>query len=77
MGRRMQKDTPCGDILATQTDERHVEGVHVMLKEDRNMKCTLTAAEVGISTASVIHILTRQLGKGKDCAKWIDSMHAE
>lgn len=73
----MQKDALCGDTLATETDERHVEDVHIMLKEDRNMKCTMTAAEVGISTASVIHILTRQLGTGKDCAKWIDSMHAE
>jgi len=50
----MQKNAPCGDTLATETDERHVEGVHAMLKEDRSMKCTLTAAEVGISTASVI-----------------------
>jgi hypothetical protein len=49
----------CGDILATETYERHVEGVHAMLNEDRSMKCTLTAAEVGISTESVIHILTR------------------
>jgi len=65
----MQKDAPCGDILATETYERHVEGVHAMLNEDRGMKCTLTAAEVGISTASVIHILTRQLGRGKGCAK--------
>jgi len=65
----MQKDAPCGDTLATATDERHVEGVHAMLKEDRSMKCTLTAAEVGTSTASVFHILARQLGKGKDCAK--------
>jgi len=48
-----------------------------MLKEDRKMKCTLTAAEVGISTGSVIQTFIRQLGKGTDCAKWIDSMHAE
>jgi hypothetical protein len=77
MGGSTQKDAPCGDTLATETDERHVEGVHAMLKEDRSMKCTLTSAEVGISKGSVFHILTRQLGKGKDCAKWIDSMHAE
>jgi hypothetical protein len=73
----MQKGAPCDDTLATETDERHVEGVHGMLKEDCSMKSTLTAAEVGISIASVFHILTRQLGKGKDCAKGIDSMHAE
>lgn len=73
----MQKDALCGDTLATETAERHVEGVHAMLKEDRSMKCTLIAAEVGISTASVFHILTRQLEKRKDCAQWIDSMHAE
>jgi hypothetical protein len=77
MGGSMQKDAPCGDILATETDERHVEGVHVRLKEDRSMKCTPTAAELGISRSSVFHILTRQLGKRKDCAKWTDSMHAE
>jgi len=73
----MQKDAPCGDTLATETDERHVEGVHAMFKEDHSMKSTLTAAEVGISTANVFHFLTRQLGKGKVCAKWIDSMHVE
>ena len=73
----MQKDTPCGDILATSTDERHVECVHAMLKEDQSMICTVTAAKVGISTASVFHILIKQLGKGKVCAKQIDSMHAE
>jgi hypothetical protein len=77
MGGIMQKDAPCGDTLATETDKRHVEGVHAMLKEDCSMNRTLTAAEVGISTGGVFHTLTRQLGKGKECAKWIDSMLAE
>jgi hypothetical protein len=63
-------------FLATVTDERHLEGVHAMLKEHYTMMCTLTAAEVVLTTASVFHIPTRQLGKRKVCAKSNDSMHA-
>jgi ABC-type long-subunit fatty acid transport system fused permease/ATPase subunit len=63
-------------FFATVTDVRHLEGVHAMLKEDCTMMCTLTAAEVVMSTASVFHIPTRQLGKRKVCAKSNDSMHA-
>jgi hypothetical protein len=63
-------------FLATVTDERHMESVHAMLKEDHTMMCKLTAAEVGMSTANVFHILTKQLGKRKVCAKCIDIMYA-
>jgi hypothetical protein len=36
-----------------------------------NISCVAIATEVGISPASVYHILTNSLGKGKVCTKWI------
>jgi len=36
-----------------------------------NISSTAIATEVGISPASVHHILTDSLGKGKVCTKWI------
>jgi hypothetical protein len=36
-----------------------------------NISCTAIATEVGISPASVYHIITNSLGKGKVRTKWI------
>jgi 3-hydroxyisobutyrate dehydrogenase-like beta-hydroxyacid dehydrogenase len=39
-----------------------------------NISCLAIATEVGISPASVYHILTNSLGKGKVYTKWIPHM---
>jgi hypothetical protein len=49
----------------------HVTQVKFVLEGTRSTSCTAMATEVGISPASVYHILTNSLGKRKVCAKWI------
>jgi uracil DNA glycosylase len=48
-----------------------VNQVKFVLEGTRSISCTAIATEVGISPASVYHILTNSLGKRKVCAKWI------
>jgi hypothetical protein len=60
----------CSGMPVTITDNKHVENIHAILKENHSIMCGPTAAEVGIST-SVFHILTKHLGKRKVYTKWI------
>jgi len=61
----------CSGMPVTITDNKHVENIHAMLQENHRIMCEPTAAEVGISTTSVFHILTKHLGKRKVYTKWI------
>jgi hypothetical protein len=60
----------CSGMPVTITDNKHVENIHNMHKENHSIMCKPTAAEVGISTTSVFHILTKHLGKRKVYTKW-------
>jgi uracil DNA glycosylase len=51
-----------------------VNQVKLVLEGTRSISCTAIATEVGISAASVYHILTNSLGKRKVCANWIPHM---
>ena len=53
------------------TDECHMEQVKSVLEHTCSVSCMAFATEVGISPASVYHILTSSLGKQKVCAKWM------
>jgi len=61
----------CSGMPVTITDNKHVENIHAMLKENHSIMCKPIAAEVGISTTSVFHNLTEHLGKRKVYTKWI------
>jgi len=61
----------CSGMPVTMTDNKQVENIHTMLQENHSIKCEPTAAEVGISTTSVFHILTKHLGKRKGYTKLI------
>jgi hypothetical protein len=45
--------------------------VKFVIERVGNISRKATATEVGISPASVYHILNNSLGKGKICTKWI------
>jgi len=61
----------CNGMPVTITYKKHVENIHAMLKENHSILCKPIAAEVGISTTSVFHILTKHLEKRKVYTKWI------
>ena len=61
----------CNGMPVTITDNKHVENIHAMLKGNHSIMCMPTAAEVGITTTSVFHILTKHHGKKKVYTKWI------
>jgi hypothetical protein len=65
------EQTDDAPLSGASTDERHVKQVKSVLERTRSSSCTAIATEVGISPASVYHILTNGLGKRKVCAQWI------
>jgi hypothetical protein len=52
-------------------DKRHMELVKFVIEHTGNIASTAIATEVGIFPASVYHIFTNSLSKGKVCTKWI------
>lgn len=56
-------------------NECHMEQVKSVLVHIHSISCTAMATEVGISLASVYHVLTNSLGKQEVCAVWIAHMH--
>jgi hypothetical protein len=61
----------CSGMPLTITDNNHVGNIHAMLKENQSIMCEPITAEMGISTTSVFHILTKHLRKRKAYTKWI------
>jgi hypothetical protein len=56
-------------------DECHMEQIKSFFECIHSISCTAMATEVGISPASIYHILTNSLGKREVCAVWIAHMH--
>jgi hypothetical protein len=56
-------DAPCSGAPISATDERHLKQVKSVLEHTCSISCMAVATEVGISPASVCHILTNSLGE--------------
>jgi transposase len=74
-GREETRDAPHGKAPTSARDKRHVEQVKSVLEHTHSISCTATVTEIGITPASVYHILTNSSEKQKFVQ--VDSTHAQ
>jgi hypothetical protein len=64
-GQEEKGDASHGGAPTLATDEHHVEQVKSVLERTHSISCMATAINIGISPASVYHIVTKSLKKQK------------
>jgi len=73
-GQEGTSDAPHCGAPTSARDERHMEQGKSVLEHTQSISCAETVTEIGISPASVYHILTNSFGKPKFVQ--VDSTHA-
>ena len=76
-GRQSADKEHGGGRIRTATDQHHVEALRTLLEHDRRWTCSELANELNISSTSVYHMLTHDLGMRKIAARWVPHVLTE